>query len=165
MQQTIKIKLTPESISEAIEQIESLQTKQKQLPDDICKKIAERTQQLAQQYFDEAWVNDMGRGERTEVNVTVTVEKTANGYKVVARGKEAVFVEFGAGVHFNGSAGTSPHPKGTELGFTIGDYGKHKGSNDSWRFRDEYGTHSTRGTEAQMPLYRAFMEAKSEVLR
>lgn len=165
MQQTIKVKLTTESISEAIEQIKTLQKQQTQLPESICKKIAERTQQLAQQYFNEAWVNDMGRGERTEVNVTVTVEKTDKGYKVVAHGKEAVFVEFGAGVHFNGNAGTSPHPKGIELGFTIGDYGKHRGRNDSWRFTDEYGTHSTRGTEAQMPLYRAFMEAKNEVLR
>lgn len=165
MQQKIKVKLTTESISEAIEQIKTLQNQQTQWPESICKKIAERTQQLAQQYFNEAWVNDMGRGERTEVNVTVTVEKNSNGYKVVARGKEAVFVEFGAGVHFNGNAGASPHPKGVELGFTIGDYGKHRGRNDSWRFKDEYGTHSTRGTEAQMPLYRAFMEAKNEVLR
>lgn len=35
-----------------------------------------------------------------------------------------LFIEFGAGIHYNGSAGSSPHPKGNEFGYTIGSYGK-----------------------------------------
>ena len=35
----------------------------------------------------------------------VTIEKTQNGYNVVANGNAVAFIEFGAGVHYN--AGSS----------------------------------------------------------
>lgn len=160
----IKIKLTSESIAEAIKEVNELIELSNNRALFVCAKIAQRTQELAQSYFDDAWKNHMGRGERQEVHVNVVVEKTQHGYKVVAQGEDAVWVEFGTGVHFNGNANSSPHPRGNELGFTIGGYGKHHGLNDSWAFKDEFGSHITRGTEAQMPLYRAFMQAKSEIL-
>lgn len=72
------------------------------------------------------------------------------------QGEQAVFVEFGAGVHYNGSAGTSPNPWGVELGYTIGGYGMGQGQNDSWEYQDESGKyHVTHGTPAAMPLYHA----------
>lgn len=44
--------------------------------------------------------------------------------KLIVEGRELLFIEFGAGIHYNGSAGSSPHPKGNEFGYTIGSYGK-----------------------------------------
>lgn len=72
------------------------------------------------------------------------------------KGDQATFVEFGAGVHYNGNPLGSPHPWGVELGFTIGGYGMHQGLNDGW----SYNGHYTHGTPAAMPLFYASSEMK-----
>lgn len=46
--------------------------------------------------------------------------------KLIISGSDVAFVEFGTGITFNGSAGSSPHPKGAEMGMLIGEYGKSK---------------------------------------
>lgn len=76
------------------------------------------------------------------------------------QGEQAVFVEFGAGVYYNGSPGTSPHPYGVELGFTIGDYGSGLGKNDTWEYVKNGKYHITHGTPAAMPLYHAGVKIK-----
>lgn len=83
---------------------------------------------------------------------------------VVASGEDAVWVEFGAGVYHNGAAGSSPHPKGNELGFTIGSYGKGNGRKTTWGYLDDDGElHLTHGTPATMPMYRAMETVSEEV--
>ncbi len=70
------------------------------------------------------------------------------------RGEDVAFVEFGAGVHYNGTG--SPHPLGVELGYTIGSYGHGQGTQDHWWYEDENGiTVISYGTEATMPMYKA----------
>ena len=72
------------------------------------------------------------------------------------QGEQAVFVEFGAGVYYNGSPGTSPHPYGVELGYTIGDYGWGFGRSEEWGYTNANGKYRlTHGTPAAMPLYNA----------
>lgn len=72
------------------------------------------------------------------------------------KGEQAAFVEFGAGVHYNGNPHGSPHPWGVELGFTIGDYGLHQGLKDGWW----HAGHYYHGTPAAMPLYHASIAMK-----
>ena len=73
-------------------------------------------------------------------------------------------MEFGAGVYHNGSVGSSPHPLGLALGYTIGSYGLGLGARNVWGFTDEYGDfHLTHGVPAQMPLYNAMMATMDEV--
>lgn len=67
------------------------------------------------------------------------------------QGEQAVFVEFGAGVYYNGNPHGSPHPWGVELGFTIGDYGMHQGLKKAW----VHDGHLYKGTPAAMPLFHA----------
>lgn len=104
---------------------------------------------------------------KEDATVSIGVEdngKTIKGYVYLNGGKVA-FIEFGAGVTFNGSAGTSPHPRGTELGMTIGSYGKGQGANSwGWWFINDYGEkeHSY-GNPAYMPLYRTLQELKEKV--
>lgn len=75
---------------------------------------------------------------------------------LVCEGKDLLFIEFGAGVHYNGNAGSSPHPKGEQFGYTIGSYGKGQGQNDSWIYESETGEWArSYGTEATMPMYQA----------
>ena len=76
------------------------------------------------------------------------------------QGEQAVFVEFGAGVFYNGSPGTSPHPYGVELGYTIGDYGLGLGKNETWEYMEKGKYHITHGTPAAMPLYNASVAIK-----
>lgn len=79
--------------------------------------------------------------------------------KLVVEGKSILFIEFGAGIRYNGSSGTSPHPKGEELGYTIGSYGKGQGSKDFWFYYADTGESvMSHGTEATMPVFRASQE-------
>ncbi len=160
----IVVKLSARSIDDAIREVEVLQRSEAGRHGERLKAIAESIRDRAEQYYNAAWVDDIVGGTRRAAEVTVTVETTARGYKVVATGTDAVFVEFGAGVYHNGAAGASPHPRGAELGFTIGSYGKGRGKGAAWGY---YGADGelviTHGTPAQMPLYRAFSEVISEV--
>lgn len=73
---------------------------------------------------------------------------------LVLSGKDVAFIEFGAGIHYNTSVGSSLHPKGQELGMTIGSYGKGQGANDSWVYYDEELARfkTSHGTRAAMPM-------------
>lgn len=79
------------------------------------------------------------------------------------RGSEVLFVEFGAGVHFNGSG--SPNPYASTLGYEIGGYGKHQGLNDFWFYREDGELIKSHGTKATMPMYRAYEEICNSFLR
>ena len=79
------------------------------------------------------------------------------------RGEDVMFVEFGAGVHYNTPAGQSPHPLGVELGYTIGSYGHGQGANDYWYYTDDDGyMHQSYGTEATMPMWKADQEIRQK---
>lgn len=97
-------------------------------------------------------------------NVRVYVENNGNTTLVIASGKDAVFMEFGAGVLYNGAVGTSPNPLGSGLGLTIGSYGPN-GAKYTWGFVGEDGqTHLTHGVPASMPMYRATMAVVNNIV-
>lgn len=84
------------------------------------------------------------------------------------RGEDVLFVEFGAGVFYNTPAGTSHHPLGDTLGYTIGSYGLGLGANPYWHYQDSTGRwHTSKGTKAQMPMLKAgeAMEERSKVIK
>lgn len=79
-------------------------------------------------------------------------------------GRDILFIEFGAGIHYNGAAGQSPNPKGAELGYTIGSYGKGQGKEDGWFYYDDTGALMySQGTEATMPMYKASVEIRQQM--
>jgi len=85
---------------------------------------------------------------------------------LTVQGKDVAFIEFGAGVYYNTYAGSSPHPKGEELGYTIGSYGQGQGRYDIWVYLDENGNRQVSyGTEATMPLYNALKEMTTQISR
>lgn len=84
---------------------------------------------------------------------------------LVCEGKELLFIEFGAGVHYNGAAGSSPHPLGEKMGYTIGSYGQGKGKRKAWGYYAENGDLViSHGTQATMPMYRAGLEMRRQIL-
>lgn len=167
MHKKISVKLTSRSINEALAEVNELIRGREKLSDKRLRQIADRIRDKAQANFESAWYDEIGRGVRREAHIECTVEKTANGYKVIAHGDEVTFIEFGAGVYFNPPAGASPHPKGAELGFVIGEYGKSHGKQKSWGYYENDGASRhvviTHGTAAQMPLYNAFIEVCEEL--
>jgi hypothetical protein len=123
-------------------------------------RIAEEIAAQASLNFSNSIVDDVIKGggsRRPDVQVSVSNKKAIT--VVIADGEDAVWCEFGAGVYHNGSVGSSPHPKGNELGFTIGSYGKGYGKGQAWGYYDESGELIiTRGTPATMPMYNAAQE-------
>lgn len=78
---------------------------------------------------------------------------------LILEGREVMFIEFGAGVYYNGAAGSSPHPLGSVNGMVIGSYGAHHGVQKIWGYYSETGELVlTHGVAAQMPMYKADME-------
>lgn len=99
-------------------------------------------------------------------SVEVSVEPGGDGVTlVIANGTDAVFMEFGAGVYYNGAVGSSPNPWGANLGFTIGSYGLGQGKKEVWGYMGEDGKiHLTHGTPASMPLYKAVQSVSRDIV-
>lgn len=130
----------------------------------LAEKVATSIAMEATALFNSATVNVQPSGAYDTPKVDVTVSREGDVMWVVAKGEEAVFIEFGAGVYYNGSAGSSPRPGGGELGLTIGSYGLGKGKQNAWAYTDETGTKIiTRGTPARMPMYKSMAKVAENI--
>ena len=86
--------------------------------------------------------------------------------QLIVEGHDILFIEFGSGVHYNGSVGVSPHPKGEKFNYTIGSYGKGQGKNDHWFYYADTGESvMSQGTQATMPVYKASVEITQNIRR
>lgn len=129
----------------------------------LREKVADRIAELAQSDFNGAIVDDLLEGGVKTAKVDVSLENGENVSLVIANGEDAVWVEFGAGVFHNGSAGSSPHPKGSELGLTIGGYGKGMGKKEFWGYYEGDTLRLTHGTPSIMPMYNAVKTVCDEI--
>ena len=164
---TIRITLDPSSVEDAVRELEDYQERLQNKVEELRKRIAELIRDRAEPVFQSAIASDtfksIFQGEETPEGpiiggVTVTVNHKNDVSVVIATGKDAVFMEFGAGVYHNGALGSSPNPLGAALGYTIGSYGPN-GAKDVWGYYDENKVlHLTHGTPASMPLTRAMAE-------
>lgn len=161
----IRISLSEKDINKAIKELEQYKREIIRKTELLRVKVAERIANLAQSGFNGAVVDDLTNesgGIRT-AEVQVSIDERENISIVIAAGEDAVWVEFGAGVYHNGSAGGSPHPKGSELGFTIGGYGKGMGKRQTWGFYEDGELRLTHGTPATMPMYNAVKTVCDEI--
>lgn len=147
--------LSVREIDRAIKELEQYKKDITEKTELLRKKVAERLESLAANGFAGAIVDNLTEenGGVRYAQVTTSVDERGNISVVIAQGEDAIWVEFGAGVYHNGSAGSSPHPKGSELGFTIGDYGKGMGKKNTWGFYEDGELRLTHGTPAIMPMY------------
>lgn len=151
----ITIGLSEQDIDRAIRELAQYKTEFLQKVELLREKVADRLAVEAQSGFTGAVVDDLIKGGQKFADVKVSVDNRANLSVVVAIGEDAVWVEFGAGVYHNSSPGSSPHPNGAELGFTIGSFGKGNGKKETWGFYEDGELKISRGTPATMPMYRA----------
>lgn len=159
MSKKIDFSLDPRSIAKAITELEQYKRDVKRKTELLQQRVAELIASAASDGFASAIADVLlikgGGTEQRNADVTVSVENDGEVSLVIAHGEDAVWVEFGTGVHFNGAVGASPHPKGSELGFTIGGYGKGLGAKQVWGFYEDGELRLTHGAPASMPMYHA----------
>lgn len=146
-------------LSHAIKQIEDYQRKLESGNQELVKRLAEEGNKLVRDGYSRA-----ASADNSDVRVN-PVEYKENEATISAEGSQILFTEFGAGIYYNGgesAIGNSPHPLGKELGYTIGDYGKKQGRNDSWHKPDGSVTH---GTQASRTMYETGKTLRSMVVR
>ena len=166
MNRTISIDvLSAASIDAAINDLRDYANRVQRKTDELRERVAYFIAKDASAVFNTAVADDLiGEGAVTG-SVQVSVEPRGdNTTVIIANGKDAVFMEFGAGVYYNGAVGNSPNPWGADLGFTIGSYGLGNGRKEVWGYKGEDGEiHLTHGVPASMPLYRAVQSVSRDI--
>ena len=163
MSKKISISLSQKSIQNAIKEIEAYKRQFIDRNELFVRRLAELgipviDQNIAASHGD----SDKNHNTYIKINSFGSYSEA----KLVVEGKDLLFIEFGAGIHYNGSSGTSPHPKGEEFGYTIGSYGKGQGQNDFWFYYADTGEAvMSHGTKAAMPVYRASQEIIQNIRR
>lgn len=159
MSKTISFKLNTKDINRAIKELDKYKQDFLKKVELYRKRLAEEIGNDAELGFASSGVEDLLRGGTRQANVSVNVTHNGNISLVIADGEDAVWCEFGAGVYHNGGAGGSPNPYGSELGLTIGGYGKGHGKQQVWGYYEIPGDPTTlvltHGTKATMPMYNA----------
>lgn len=171
--------LDPESIFKARSALKEYA--KKTLPDKadkLVKKLAEYGKGQASVYFTTAVYDLHAKTHQPmeQAKIEVTMRKVGKGkarpqYVVTARGKAVAFIEFGAGVYFNGS-GDPYHEERTDGIVGIGEYGKGHGKQRSWayytgKFRKGGGREVkiTAGTPEQPGMWLAAKAMRGEIER
>ena len=161
---TISFSLDAKSIQRAIAELEEYKQSLQRKTENLQKRLAELIAVNAQTGFSSAIVDDTINVSSRPASVSVTVDEKDGVTVVLANGEDAVWVEFGAGVYHNGAVGNSPHPKGAELGYTIGSMGRN-GRKKAWGYYQNGALVLTHGTPASMPLYNATVMVCNEIDR
>lgn len=154
----IKMRLSTASISEAVKKL-------REEKEEIKLKTSLFVQRLAEVGLQTVNTTPLGEGDSNPY-INSYVWMSYDGKKTTATlviaGEDVAFIEFGAGVYYNGSTGSSPDPRGQELNppMVIGSYGMGQGQYESWRYYDKtLGRYrSSHGTKAAMPMYKAEQE-------
>lgn len=153
MSKEIEVHLNHASLQKAIRELKQYEIWVKQKSDQLGERLAQFVGTEVSIGFAQAFYI----GEK---DISIDVRYEGGMWVVEANGKNLFFIEFGAGVHYNGS---EPYPIDRPAGVVkIGEYGKGLGKRDFW-FAPEIGY--TQGTPAQMPMYRSFEDAKRELKR
>lgn len=155
MAKKIKFSLNEASIDNAIKELEAYKRSVEEKTERLRIRVAEIIANDAQAGFNSSGVDDDLREGMRPAAVSVSYRDNGDVTIVLAEGTDAVWVEFGAGVHYNGPVGQSPNPLGRGLGLTIGSYGKGHGARHVWGYKENGELVLTHGTPATMPMYKA----------
>lgn len=160
----IKMRLSSASINETIKQLLEYKDELRLKSSIFVQRLAE----LGLKVVEQRKTSFRGDSDGNDLNTYIWLDEDDSKVTatLVLSGKDVAFIEFGSGVHYNSPAGTSLHPKGGELGMTIGSYGKGQGANDHWfYFNEELGKVSiSYGTRAAMPMNGADEEIRSQFI-
>lgn len=152
---TLKAELNVASIQRTIRELQNRQKWVERKTDELLERLAQVGAQEATVRFVQAKYD--GRKD-----AYVSVEPTANGWVIRAQGGSVFFIEFGAGVYYNG-AGNYPGGRPAKVK-GIGEYGLGRGKQPMWGYYDDAGSLVlTRGNPAAMPMYHARREMERSI--
>lgn len=158
-----KISVSLGNIDDAIRQFEEYEKNVQQNIKDFLQKLLESGVEIAK-----AKVIELGAIDSGELLNSLQLDPSKEGNKgiIFTDCSHAVFVEFGTGVAKNGKVGSSPHPKGEELGMRIGEYGEGHGANkNGWWFKNDAGIWvHTLGQGSRPFLYNTATELERRVV-
>ena len=159
----INIELSQKSIQSAIKQIENYRDKLIRKNREFVKRLGE----VGIPVIDSNIAVAAGDSDKThDAYIKINSFGDYAQATLIVSGKDLLFIEFGAGVHYNGAVGSSPHPLGASKGYTIGSYGKGNGSKDVWYYYADTGEIvKSQGTQATMPVYKAGVEMRQQMLK
>ena len=106
----IQCRLDETGIDEAIRRLEAFKKDFQKKVETYRKRIADEIAKSASLKFGSATMEHTVKGATRKPQVDVFVDERGSVSVVVANGEDAVWCEFGAGVYYNGSAGSSPNP-------------------------------------------------------
>lgn len=156
MPKTITLQLSEQSINKAIKELQRYEKW-------VAQKTAQLTERLALLGAHEASVRFAAAMYDGENDVSVTVEPVESGWAIKASGDSVCFIEFGAGVYYNGS---EPYPNRPPEVAKIGEYGKGKGKRNAWGYYDDSGNLViTHGNPAAMPMWYATEEMRQQIYK
>ena len=142
--------LDPKSVDKAIKELNAYKK-------EVERKTLALIDEMVKQGEDYA-INSLAHIDTGETLSSIMGYRNGNKGVIVAGGN-AIWIEFGTGVKNNGSVGSSPHPKGEELGMKIGTYGDGKGANpNGWWYFDDGELKHTFGIKANMFMYKTSLE-------
>ncbi len=159
---TIKVQLSTRGIEKAIKELKDYQ-----------KEIAEKTQELVirlmqdgVQVANTALMSTVGDSTEGTIGFKLDNKGDIVSAVVFLSGKDALFIEFGAGIAYNTGA---QHPLAGQFGYGPGTYpSKHppnKGINPGyWYYREDGELVKSIGTGASMPIYRAAENARNTAI-
>lgn len=151
----IHMTLDPASIDAAIEQLNNYSKSLKDKCMELCRRLADYGQLLAVVAFE--GVQYLGLKD-----VTVSVEQTDKGYRILASGETALLLEFGAGVTYGYG-----HPEAIKHGMGPTTYPgqKHAEDENGWWLPKEKGGGHTYGNIPGMAMYNAREEMRKSIER
>lgn len=159
MSKDIDIRMSTKSLNDAINALKSIE-------DDFMRKVDIFVRMLTNDGVQIArtWIST-GAGAERNANVSYMVSN--DGYIIVAQiqmtGKDALFVEFGAGIYFNPS--DPPHALKYDMG--VGTYPgqTHAFDNGWWYYGPNGESVYTHGTEGTYPMYHASENIQNNAIK
>lgn len=159
MSKDIDIRMSTKSLNDAINALKSIE-------DDFMRKVDIFVRMLTNDGVQIArtWIST-GAGAERNANVSYMVSN--DGYIIVAQiqmtGKDALFVEFGAGIYFN----PSDPPHASKYGMGVGTYPgqTHAFDNGWWYYGPNGESVYTHGTEGTYPMYHASENIQNNAIK
>lgn len=148
---------------EAVRELDDLNKRLKQAETEVPQRLADMGRDEAQLRFDDAASYYDGDNNST----TVSVENGRNKSTVVASGDNVTFLEFGAGVYYNGQ---DSYPGTRPPGIVgIGQYGKGYGNRNTWGYYAGEGDNKTlvrtHGNPASGAMYFAKLKVEDNAVK
>lgn len=150
----ISFGLSPDAIKDAVDYLETYKKWVNQKIDELMIRLAAVGLETARVYFQQ------GATEGNEAPET-WVEPIENGFKIIARGKDVFFIEFGAG----DAAGNHPDAGNAPVDTSPGSYSKiNTGEYAKYQSWHHKGVKYTE-LQPQMPMYHAMREIERNVTK